>query len=103
MIAIDTDVISEPLKPFPNPKVVAWFRRQNSENLYITTTSLSELLFGVELLAEGRRKIGPAASLEGLVNRLFGRRILGFDEKSAVAYSQIVARARLNRVEISMS
>ena len=58
MIILDTNVVSEPMKPNGDPAVRAWLDRQVAETLYLTATSLSELLVGVELPPEGKRKQG---------------------------------------------
>jgi predicted nucleic acid-binding protein len=56
MILLDTNVISEGMKPAPNPFVQAWLDEQISETLYLSSVSLAELLFGIGALPEGRRK-----------------------------------------------
>ena len=59
MIVLDTNVISEPLKPNANPAVQAWLDKQAAETLYLTATSLSELLVGVAILPDSKQ-IGRA-------------------------------------------
>ena len=56
MIILDTNVVSEPLKPNGNIRVQQWLDQQPIETLYLTATSLSELLLGVKLLPDGKRK-----------------------------------------------
>ena len=58
MIVLDTNVISEPMKPNGNPAVQAWLDRQSAETLYLTATSLSELLIGIQILSDGKVKKG---------------------------------------------
>ena len=94
MIVLDTNVVSEPMKPNGNPAVQVWLDQQVAETLYLTTTSLSELLVGIEILADGKRKEGLAAALNELLARLFGSRILPFDQQAAMAYAPLVGRAR---------
>ena len=94
MIVLDTNVVSEPLKPRPDPKVLAWLDRQPEGSLFLATTSLAELLLGVELLPAGRRKKGLARMLTGAIADLFESRILSFDERAARNYAHIVAEAR---------
>jgi len=103
VIVLDTNVVSEPLKASASPAVVAWLDRQAAETLFLTATSLSELLVGVEILADGRRKSGLAAALDELVNRLFATRILPFDEAAAKTDAALVARARSGGLAISVS
>ena len=102
MIVLDTNVISEPMKPGADPAVQAWLDRQDAETLYLTATTLSELLFGMEALRAGRRKRGLAAAIEQLLDRLFGERILAFDRSAAVAYAAMVSRAAARGLAISV-
>lgn len=102
MIVLDTNVVSEPLKPRPSPAVMAWLDRQAVQTLYLTATSLSELLVGVDRLPEGRRKRGLAEGLEGLLQALFGSRILPFDAKAAATHATVVRRAQGNGETVSV-
>ena len=56
MIVLDTNIVSEPLKPKPDPEVLAWLDRQAPETLYLTSISLAELSAGVEVLPVGKRR-----------------------------------------------
>ena len=58
MIILDTNVVSEPLKPRFDPAVEAWLDQQPAETLYLTATSLAELRTGVALMPAGKRKAG---------------------------------------------
>jgi predicted nucleic acid-binding protein len=94
MIVLDTNVVSEPMKVDASPVVQAWLDRQVAETLYLTATSLAELMFGVEVMPAGKRKDGIAAALVELLERLFGSRILPFDREAAVTYATLVGRAQ---------
>ena len=76
MIVLDTNVVSEPMRPNGNPAVRTWLDQQVAETLYLTATSLAELLMGVEILPGGKRKEGLATALSELVESLFESRIL---------------------------
>jgi predicted nucleic acid-binding protein len=102
MIILDTNVISESLKPEPSPMVQAWLDRQVVETLFLTTTTLSELLLGVELLPHGKRRQGLAAAVGEIVERLFRGRTLSFDQRAATTYATIVFRARTRGCPISV-
>lgn len=93
MILLDTDVISEPMRPEPDPRVVAWLDAQVAETLFLSTVSLSEILLGVESLPQGKRRRALAAAREHLLS-LFGDRVLPFDLAAAEVYPRIVLRAR---------
>ncbi|QEL23477.1 type II toxin-antitoxin system VapC family toxin [Bosea sp. F3-2] len=94
MIVLDTNVISEPLRPAGEPAVLAWLDQQNIETLFLTTISLAELRYGVAALPDGRRKEGLGAALERRIIVLFGPRILPFDSDAADAYALIRTRAK---------
>lgn len=103
MIVLDTNVISEPMKPNGNPAVQHWLDQQLAETLYLTATSLAELLVGIEILPHGKRKEGLDAALRELVIMLFGSRILAFDQQAAMAYAPLISRARSNGRLISVA
>jgi predicted nucleic acid-binding protein len=103
MIILDTNVVAEPMKSQGNPAVKAWLDNQIAETIYLTATSLSELLVGIEILPDGKRKEGLGAALRGAISKLFQSRILPFDEQAAVIYSQIVTRARARGCAISVA
>lgn len=103
MIILDTNVISEPLKPNANPAVQAWLDRQAAETLYMTATSLSELLVGVAILPDSKRKAGLDAALSELLTNLFASRILAFDQQAAIAYALLISRARAAGRHISVA
>ncbi len=103
MIILDTNVVSEPMRPNGNPAVQTWLDQQIAETLYVTATSLSELLLGIEILPDGKRKAGLAAALSELMALLFGSRIVSFDAKAATAYAPLVGRARAIGAIISVA
>jgi len=94
MIVIDANVVSETVRREPDPKVVAWLDAQTTETLYISAVSMAELLLGVALLPEGRRKAALDAALQHQVVSLFGSRILPFDLAAAKAFASLIAAAR---------
>ena len=103
MIILDTNVVSEPMKPDGNPDVQTWLDQQAAETLYLTATSLSELLIGIKILPDGKRKKGLDAALSELMIVLFGSRILPFDQQAAIAYAPLVDHARAGGRLISMA
>ena len=103
MIVLDTNVVSEPMRRNGDPAVRTWLDQQAAETLYLTTTSLSELLVGIEILPDSRRKKGLADALSELLVSLFGSRILAFDQQAAVAYAPLVRRARTRGCLISVA
>lgn len=94
MIILDTNVVSEPLKPSPDHVVLDWLDRQSPDTLYLTTVNLAELLAGIEVLPQGRRRTELQLALTSKVMPLFEGRILTFDKKAAEAFAQINASAQ---------
>jgi predicted nucleic acid-binding protein len=103
MIILDTNVVSEPMKANGAASVVDWLDRQTAETLYLTAVNLAELLVGVETMPVGKRREGVGASLAALIAKLFGARILPFDEDAARTYAALVARARARGVALSVA
>lgn len=103
MIILDTNVVSEPMKPGGDPRVRDWLDEQIAETLYITSISISELLLGVELLPDGKRKEGLAVQLSDLLMTLFGDRVLSFDLDAATTYAARISKARAAGRAISLA
>lgn len=93
MIVLDTNVVSEAMKPQPNEAVRAWLNDQVAETLYVSSVTLAELLFGIGALPDGRRKQGLTEALDGVI-ALFGERILTFDTDAARHYAESAVKAR---------
>jgi toxin FitB len=93
MIVLDTNVVSEAMKPEPHPAVQAWLDEQAAETLYLSSVTLAELLFGIGTLPAGRRKDALAQTLDGLLD-LFGDRVLAFDTNAARHYAELAITAR---------
>lgn len=93
MIVLDTNVISEAMRPEPHPAVLAWLNEQVAETLYLPAITLAELLFGIAALSTGKRKDMLTKILEGLL-QLFGDRVLPFDTDAARQYAELAITAR---------
>ena len=93
MILLDTNVVSEAIKPDSHPSVRAWLDAQVAETLFLPSITVAELLFGIGALPEGRRKTLLAARIDGLLDAFAGR-ILPFDTSAAQAYANLAVRAR---------
>jgi predicted nucleic acid-binding protein len=91
VIVLDTNVLSEPLKAVPEPKVMEWLDNQEVETLFITAVSRAELRIGVLRLPDGRRKSALAAQVERVLD-LFKDRTLDFDAAAADKLAQIAVR-----------
>lgn len=93
MILLDTNVVSEAMKPDPAPAVRTWLDAQTAETLYLSSITIAELMFGIGALPKGRRRDKLAAALDGVLE-LFADRILPFDTKAARRYAALAVSAR---------
>ncbi|AGP30080.1 type II toxin-antitoxin system VapC family toxin [Corynebacterium terpenotabidum] len=93
MIVLDTNIVSEAMRPRPNPSVITWLNRQAADTLYLSSVSLAELLFGIGALPEGKRRDRLNTALDQLLV-LFSGRIIPFDADAARHYAQMAVAAR---------
>lgn len=103
MIVVDTNVLSEVMRPLPDARVLRWFDQQPYEGLYLSATSLAELLAGLGKMPDGQRKAGLHGLLETLRKRWFARKILAFSEEAAEHYARLTSEARRHGRAISMA
>jgi predicted nucleic acid-binding protein len=92
MILVDTNVLSEPMKPRPDTAVMAWLNFQPWEDLFLCTPVLAELRYGCERLAAGRRKDSLGEAIDRIESELYRGRILAFDQTAAANYARLAAR-----------
>lgn len=92
MILLDTNVISEAMKPEPHPSIRNWLEAQAAETVFLSSVTIAELLFGIGALPRGKRKDRLAAALDGMLD-LFTARILPFDTAAARRYADLVVNA----------
>ena len=76
MILVDTNVVSEPLRRRPEPRVTEWIDGQPLETLYLSTVTVAELRFGAVSLPAGRRRDLLNDNLERRILSRFAGRIL---------------------------
>ena len=93
MILLDTNVVSEAMKPLPNSQVLDWLNMQAAETLFVSSITFAELLFGVAAMPQGQRKLRLEETVDGLADMYKGR-ILGFDLDTAKTYAQLAALAK---------
>lgn len=93
MILLDTNVLSECLRPQPDGTVLNWLSRQPRTSLFTATLVEAELLYGVQLLPESARKVELLQAVQAIFNEDFAGRVLSFDREAAQAYA-VIASAR---------
>jgi predicted nucleic acid-binding protein len=91
VILLDTNVLSEALKPVPSNLVLRWLAAQDSEVVFTTSVTQAEILYGIELLPEGKRRSRLSTAIERIFAEEFRGQILPFDEDAARAFAKLVA------------
>ena len=94
MVILDTNVISEPLKPAGSAVVLEWLDQQEIDTLYLTAITVAELRFGIAALPLGKRKRRLEEDFEQRILFLFEGRILPFGMEATIAYARIRAKAK---------
>ena len=94
MIVLDTNVLSELMRPEPNPAVFKWVAAQPRASLYTTAINRAEILYGIAALPAGRRKDALAAAAEAVFSEDLAGRILPFNDSSAAHYARLVMARR---------
>jgi hypothetical protein len=95
MIILDTNVLSELMRPNPALSVSTWVARQSPGELSTTSITEAEIFYGIELLAKGKRREQLLAAADAMFTEDLAGRLYGFDSDAARAFSQIAARRRL--------
>lgn len=101
MIILDSNVVSEILRPKPDAAVVSWLESQPRNQLFTTTITRAEILYGVRLLSTGQRKQKLWRAALAIFVEDLADRILSFDNASADLYAEIGATRRSTGKPIS--
>jgi predicted nucleic acid-binding protein len=94
VIVLDTNVISELMRPEPHPKVLAWVTAQPRSLLYTTRINQAEVLYGIAALPEGRRRRALASAAEAMFDEDLAGHILSFGAAAAARYADLVMARR---------
>ena len=103
MFVLDTNVVSELMRPEPEPSVAAWLGQHPATRLFFTAVGEAELRYGLEILPEGTRREALAAEIDGMLREDLRDRVLPFDSAAASAYAEIAARRRRQGRPVSHS
>lgn len=103
MILLDTNVVSEPMRPTPDQGVIAWIDSQSLETLFLSAITVAELRSGVSIMPSGKRQKFLHQSLESELLARFTGRILPFDLACAAAYADVLAQTRKQGVVLGMA
>jgi predicted nucleic acid-binding protein len=99
---LDTNVVSEWVKPIPDPGLVEWLTTTDEEAIYLSVVTLAELRYAVERLRAGQRRARLEKWLQQELRERFSGRILPVDERIADAWGRVVVRCRFAGRPISV-
>ena len=94
MILLDTNVVSEVMRPSPSGLVLGWLNEMPTADLFISSISIAEICYGLQSLPEGQRRDNLVSRFEQFVEQGFSQRILDFDANAARAYGEVMASRR---------
>jgi predicted nucleic acid-binding protein len=94
MIILDTNVISEMMKPSPSHHVVKWFDQQDSTQLFITTITIAEISYGLSVLPKGNRRVVLEDAFNKAIVEAFEHRLLAFDAAPAYRYGAVMGQRK---------
>jgi predicted nucleic acid-binding protein len=103
VIILDTNVLSELMRPAPAQAVVRWFATRPAATVYTTSVTQGEILYGVLLLPASRRRRGIEAAARAMFEEDLAGRVLPFDAGAAAHYADIAAARRRAGRPISQS
>lgn len=99
---LDTNVVSEWVKPEPDPQVIAWLKEVDEDLVFLSVASLAEIRRGIELMAPGRRRDRLAEWLAEDLPTRFAGRILDIDSRIAETWGIVMVRGQNAGTNVSV-
>jgi hypothetical protein len=100
-ILLDTNVLSELMRPKPAVEVLDWFEQQQGTPFFVSAITRAEILLGIALLPAGKRRDNLAVAAEQMFIEDFAGHSLAFDGNCATEYALLVAERARNGHKIS--
>jgi toxin FitB len=94
MLVLDTNVLSELLRPKPSPQVLAWLEKQSRKEIFTTTVSRAEILYGIQLLPKGRKRQRLLDAAQAIFDRDLEDHVLSFDSDAADHFADLAVRRK---------
>ena len=94
MILLDTNVISELMKPEPDAAVARWLAAQPASALHVSAVTLAEIFYGIRLLPAGKRRNALQDAAQATFDEEFAGRVLSFGAQAARHYAAIASDRR---------
>jgi len=97
MIILDSNVVSEVMRPHPEPRVIAWLDRQPRQSVWLTAITVFEIRFGLLAMPAGKRREAYTQGFENVLNRI-DHRIASFDTEAAEQASGLMASRKIKGI-----
>lgn len=94
MFLLDTNVISEMMKPEPDQQVMRWVDQQDPNVMYISSITIAEITYGIAALPSGLRRKSLERMFNQTIAEAFAYRVLFFDDAAAFAYGHIMSHRK---------
>jgi len=95
VILLDTNVLSELMKPHPQAEVIAWLNDMDTTQLWLSTITIAEIEYGLQVIPDGARRTRLRHRFEGFLDSAFAGRVLDFGFRPAVVYGEIMSHRRV--------
>lgn len=103
MIILDTNVVSELMRPRPTQSVLNWLNDQATDDLWLSVISVAEIEYGLRSMPTGKRRTELNGLFERFVARAFAGRILAFEQDAAHTYGDIMSERKSTGCPMSMA
>lgn len=103
MMLLDTNILSEMMRPKPDENVILWLNQQHSQNLFISSIGIAEISYGLYVLPKGKRKQQLQIRFEQFISQAFQFRLLDFNEQAANRYGSVMGEAKLTGHPMSIA
>lgn len=103
MMLLDTNILSEMMRPKPNAEVILWLNKQDSQALFVSSISIAEICYGLYVLPRGKRRQQLQIRFEQFVRQGFQFRLLDFDRQAATMYGSVMGEAKLTGHSMSIA
>ena len=94
MILLDTNVLSEMMRPVPDAAVERWLAGQPIASVFISAITEAELRYGLALMPQGKRRAALHVEVANMLEQDFKDHILAFDSPAALFFAEIAAARR---------
>jgi hypothetical protein len=92
MLVLDTNVLSELMRDFPDPQVIAWLDAQSTGSIWTTSVSIFEISFGLNALPDSKRKRALQKAFDAMLAEDLEHHVLDFDLTAANRAGEISAK-----------